>query len=68
MTNIKSNVPGISDRAFNNAFKAKIRDPSRSIRLLDFLTIHEKEVLLFTSLGDKIYDVWLDSFKGLNYV
>ena len=60
MTNIRSNVPGISNRAFNNALKAKIRDPSRSVRLLTFLTVHEKEIFVFTALGDVAFENWLD--------
>ena len=56
----ESNITGVSDRAFSNAIKAKIRDPIRPIRLLDFLTKHEREILLFTSLGAGTYKAWLD--------
>lgn len=57
---IESTVIGISNRVFNNALKAKFRDPSRSIRLLDFMTLHERQILLFTSTGDALYEEWLD--------
>jgi hypothetical protein len=55
---IFSTVPGISDRAFKNAVKAKLRDPVRSVRLLDFLTSHEKEILFYGVFGEGYYN-WL---------
>ena len=56
---ISSRIPGVSTRAFNNALKAKLRDPTRSIRLLDFMTQRERETLLFTSLGDSNYEYYI---------
>ena len=56
---ISSRVPGVPSRAFNNALKAKLRDPTRSIRLLDFMTKEERETLLFTALGDPNYERYL---------
>ena len=56
---ISSRVPGVPTRAFNNALKARLRDPTRSIRFLDFMTQREREILLFTSLGDLNYERYL---------
>ena len=60
MSIIRSIVDGCSDRVYSNAVKAFLRDPIRPIRLLDFYTKKEKEILLFTSLGNKTYDRWID--------
>ena len=62
---ILSTVMGVSDRVYDNAVKAFIRDPTRPIRLLDFMTLRERQILFFTSLGEAAYDAWLEA---QNYV
>ena len=63
MDELQSNIDGISDRAFRNAVKAKIRDPSRPIRLLDFMTFHERQILVFTAITAiaRDYEKWLNA-------
>lgn len=61
MSGIKSTVCGVSDRAYKNASLAYIRDPRRSLRLLDFITKTEREQLLFESLGSVGYERWLEA-------
>lgn len=58
--NIRSTVDGVPDRVYTNAVKAFFRDPIRPIRLLDFYSIKEREILLFTSLGSESYNRWID--------
>lgn len=61
---VLSTISGVPDRAYNNASVAYMRDPRRPIRLLDFMTLHEREILIFTSLGVEDYEVWLDKVVG----
>lgn len=60
MFTIRSIVDGCPDRVYSNAVKAFLRDPTRPISLLEFYTKKEREILLFTSLGNKAYDRWID--------
>ena len=49
----------VPERAFKNAAKAFLRDPIRPINPLDFFTLKERMVLLFTSIADVYYENWL---------
>ena len=49
----------VPERAFKNAAKAFLRDPTRPINPLDFFTLKERMVLLFTSITDVYYEDWL---------
>lgn len=67
---VRSIVDGCPDRVYSNAVKAFLRDPTRSVRLLEFYTKKEREIFLFTSLGNKAYECWIDRVvkKGLECV
>ena len=44
---------------FNNALKARLRDPLRKVKFLDFFTKEERNTLLWDALGDPVYERWL---------
>lgn len=62
---IETRVSGISNRAYGNACKAFMRDPSRPINLIIFSSQYERAKLVFTTLGDREYEAFL---KRYNYV
>lgn len=66
MSGIESRVLGVSDRTYENAAKAFLRDPRRSLRLLDFMTLQERQTLVFTALGDATYEEWLEAKERLS--
>lgn len=57
---ISSNIRKVPDRAFVNVLKAKLRDPTRSLRILDFLTYRERVNLYYDVFGADGYEKWLD--------
>ena len=60
-----TNIMSVSQRARDNANKAFMRDPTRPINYLDFMTKRERQVLVFTGLRDIYYEGWM---QGREYV
>jgi len=58
-----TDIMSVPQRARDNANKAFMRDPTRPINYLDFMTKRERQVLVFTGLRDMYYEGWLRSDK-----
>ena len=60
---MQSRIANLSDKAFNKAVKSYLRDPTRPINFLDFMTLKERRILIFQSVGLPSFEKWLKKIE-----